>query len=198
MDERRDDWRHGVDENLAAINEGRRSTDKAIDDIEDTVDELENVLLRGDPDGDVDGLVARFHTLENKYNEEKAKSEKLRSDFEKLRCKVEVGYVDGHRSLEQQITDLQEDKETKRRREDNIWKFAGLVIVRVLVLAGLVFMGWEKAVEVYKRMTAPSKPDRVHQMIERAKRPRGRPVVRYRVVPRQPEPEPEEEEEKPE
>jgi hypothetical protein len=67
-DDRRDDWRHGVDENLASLNTGQRVTDKLIEDLELKYDEFDR-LVRGDPEKDTDGVIGRLHRIENAVDE---------------------------------------------------------------------------------------------------------------------------------
>lgn len=67
MDDRRDDWRHGVDENLASLNAGQRVWDREVVIIRKALAEMD-ALLRGDRQNDTDGAIARLHQLENSLN----------------------------------------------------------------------------------------------------------------------------------
>ena len=60
MDERRGDWEHGVDENLASLNSGQRSQDEKLEKLEDSQEEVEAVL-HGETDS---GLIGRIEDLE--------------------------------------------------------------------------------------------------------------------------------------
>lgn len=71
MDERRDDWRHGVDENLASLNTGQRVTDKLIEDLELAQEHIDR-LLRGDTEKGTDGVISRLHQLEDALQEIRA------------------------------------------------------------------------------------------------------------------------------
>lgn len=67
MDDRRDDWHHGVEENLASLNAGQRVWERDLHAIRKTLADIDN-LLRGDPEKDTDGIVARLHSQENEVN----------------------------------------------------------------------------------------------------------------------------------
>lgn len=66
------------------------------------------------------------------------------------------------------------------------WEFAGKIIVQVLILLGMVLLGWDKLEGLYQKLLN-QKVGPVEQRIERAKHPRGKPIVRIRIV--QPSPE---------
>ncbi len=63
MDERRDDWKHGVDENLASLNAGQRVWEEELKRVRDQQEEFDR-LIRGDPEQDTDGLMSRLHSFE--------------------------------------------------------------------------------------------------------------------------------------
>ncbi len=67
MDERRDDWRHGVDENLASLNAGQRIWEHEQKALRKALAAMD-ALLRGDAGKETDGLIARLHTLETAIN----------------------------------------------------------------------------------------------------------------------------------
>src|SRR5689334_6220954 len=67
MDERRDDWRRGVDENLASLNAGQRVWERELAIIRKLLAETDN-LLRGDAEKDTDGAIARLHQAETAIN----------------------------------------------------------------------------------------------------------------------------------
>ncbi len=124
MDERRDDWRHGVDENLASLNSGQRVWEhdqqllgKALSDID--------ALLRGSTEEDTDGMVARVHNLENDVALMKA---------------ILLTDKAGNKGIVSRVEDL----ESGERTSDNRWKFATAVVVAILSLAGLVATNWQR------------------------------------------------------
>jgi len=173
MDERRDDWRHGVDENLASLNAGQRVHDSEISRLW-KARSSDDKLLRGDPDKDTDGIIARIHTIENAIN--------------LLRAVVDVDKA-GNKGLVGRVEALEaREKSTVER-----WKFW----VAIIGLIGAVIVSVITNLDKIERFVAPpKKPDRLHQMIDKAKHPRGRPIVRYRIVP--PAEQEPDEEEKPE
>ncbi len=63
MDERRDDWRHGVDENLASLNAGQLVWSEEVKRIRADLEDIDR-LIRGDAEEDTDGVMARMHSLE--------------------------------------------------------------------------------------------------------------------------------------
>lgn len=67
MDERRDDWRSSIDENLASLNAGQRVWERELEIIRKLLSEIDH-LLRGDPAEDTDGIMARLHVVENEIN----------------------------------------------------------------------------------------------------------------------------------
>ncbi len=64
MNDRRDDWARGVDENLASLNAGQRIWEREVNALHKAIAEQDN-LLRGDTEKDTDGLIARLHKAEN-------------------------------------------------------------------------------------------------------------------------------------
>lgn len=67
MDERRDDWRQGVDENLASLNAGQRIFDREVDNLHKILAEIDKDL-RGSLEDERDGLIARFRAIETTVN----------------------------------------------------------------------------------------------------------------------------------
>lgn len=168
MDERRDDWHRGVDENLASLNAAQRVWDREVNLIHKQLAEID-ALLRGDPDRDTDGAIARLHQLENGINLLKA---------------VVLGDAAGGRGLLGRVQII----ERGERTSDNRWKFATAVVVAGLSLVGLLITNWDR-IEAF--IQKQHKPDPVEQMIEKAKHPKAR--RRHVVIREEPaEPEPEE------
>lgn len=87
--DRRDDWRHGVDENLASLNAGQRVWERELTTIRNLLSDIDK-LLRGDPKKDTDGLVSRLHHQENEVNLLKAILLKDASGSKGLVGRVEV------------------------------------------------------------------------------------------------------------
>jgi len=76
MDDRRDDWRNGVDKKLVDLTSAQRSTDDELDDLGLKYDSLDRIL-RGDPETDISGFQERLHNVENGLQELRA--EKVKS-----------------------------------------------------------------------------------------------------------------------
>lgn len=77
MDDRRDDWRTGVDQNLVSLNTAQRVTDQQLDDLDLKYEAIDKVL-RGDPETDTDGFIARLHNAENAILELRAERVKFK------------------------------------------------------------------------------------------------------------------------
>lgn len=145
MDERRDDqriWEH---------------EQKAIRKKLNTFD----VLLRGDPEKDTDGLIARMHSAEN--------------DILLLKAAVFTDKA-GNKGLQGRVDDL----EAGEHSSDNRWKFA-TVIVSGLLGSGIVASQWAK-IDAYLH---PPPRTRLDRMIEKAKHPKGK--IHYVIRPQQPQ-----------
>lgn len=76
-DERRDDWKSGVDDRLMSLTSSQRTTDDQLDDLELKYEALDRVM-RGNPEEDTDGLIARLHNVENGLQELRAERMKDR------------------------------------------------------------------------------------------------------------------------
>lgn len=148
--DRRDDWRHGVDENLASLNAGQRVWDRENDLFRKEVGELRHLLL-GDAQKETDGFMARLHQTENQINLFKAILLKDATGGKGLVGRVEV-------------------LESGERTSDNRWKFATAIVVAALSLSGLLATNWDRIGVFFSKKS----DDPVDKMIERAKHPRGR------------------------
>lgn len=114
MDDRRDDWRHGVDENLAGLNAGQRTQDAKLASLESAQEEAD-ALIHGETDS---GLIGRMEDLETEVS-------RLNS----------VIFQDalGRKGLHHDIQVILENREDRRLGWANITK-----IVVALIMAGLV------------------------------------------------------------
>lgn len=167
MDERREDWHRGVDENLASLNAGQRVWEREFNLIHKSLSEIDT-LLRGDPERDTDGAIARLHQLENSLNLLKA---------------VILKDVVGGRGLIGRVEAL----ESGERGSDNRWKFATAVAVAILSLLGLLLTNWDR-LETF--LNKQRKLDPLERMIQNVKHPKGkRRHIVIRVNPPEPEPE---------
>ena len=118
MDERRDDWRQGVDENLASLNTGQRVNDRLIEDLELKVSAIE-ALLHGT---DTTGLIGRVEDIENIAAE-------LRS--------VVIMDASGNRGLQHDVRELKEGRTDRRLNLSNITK-----IIVAMIASGLITHFW--------------------------------------------------------
>lgn len=145
MDDRRDDWVRGVDENLASLNAGQRVWDRDLGIVRKQMADID-ALLRGDPEKDTDGLMARLHALENSLN--------------LLRAVVLKDHAGG-----QGLIGRVEALEGGEKISDRRWGFATAVTVAIISTIGFLITQWPKiSAFLYKA-------DPVEQAIERAKHP---------------------------
>lgn len=173
LHDRRDDWRHGVDENLASLNAGQRVWERELAAFRKTIAEVD-ALLRGDTEKETDGIIARLHAVENSIQLLKA---------------ILLKDAAGSKGLVGRVQDLEGKREDRR----GLWKNLTSIIVAA-IMSGLLTHFWSDI-----RAWATHKPtDPLDQMIDHAKHPRGRPILRYRTRRARPEepadPDPETEE----
>jgi hypothetical protein len=117
MEERRDDWRHGVDENLASLNAGQRVWERELVTIRRLLSDIDK-FMRGDPDKDTDGVIGRLHSQETEIRRINA---------------VIFKDATGKGGL------LEDVKEIKGGREDRRLGWANITKIAVaLIMAGLV------------------------------------------------------------
>jgi len=122
--DRRDDWAHGVDENLASLNIGQRVTDRLLEDIELQLADLDKVI-RGDTELETSGHVGRIHNLETQVAELRA---------------VVIMDASGNRGLQHDVEELK----TGERHSEYRWKFFTSVVVAIISLLGLLITNWSK------------------------------------------------------
>lgn len=75
--DRRGDWEAEVDDRLVNLTSAQRSTDKELDDLDLKYEAIDKVI-RGDPEQDTDGIIARIHNLENAIQELRAERVKFK------------------------------------------------------------------------------------------------------------------------
>ncbi len=161
MDERRDDWRRGVDENLASLNAGQRVWERELAIIRKLLAEADN-LLRGDPEKDTDGAIARLHQLENEVNLFKA---------------VLLKDAAGGKGLQGRVEDL-ETGDKRSERWLKVWiAFIGLVSAALVAAASNL--------DRIETLLHLQNKDPVDQMIENARHPKTR--RRHIVIREQPD-----------
>lgn len=158
--ERRDDWRRGVDANLASLNAGQRIWEREFKAIKAVLFDIDH-LLRGDPEKDTDGIIARLHNQENDVN-------LLKGIILKDRA--------GNKGLVGRIEALEGGESSSERH----WKFATAVVVAFLSLLGLILTNWGALKGYLEKAT---KPDALEEAIQNAKHPKGH---RHHVVIQEP------------
>jgi hypothetical protein len=155
MDERRDAWQRGVDENLASLNTGQRVNDRLLEDLDANYSALDR-LLRGDAEKETDGVIGRLHQIETQVAQ-----------------LYSVIFMDkaGSHGLQHDVKELKEGRKDKRLK----WGYITQVIV-ALVMSGLIGHFWQDIAAFVNRKSV----DPVERMIQRAKhpKPRHRHVVR--------------------
>ncbi len=161
-DERRDDWRQGVDENLASLNAGQRVWEREMAIVRKVLAEYDH-LLRGDPEKDTDGTIARLHNQENKINL-----------IEGVLLKDKAG-------TKKDVVSRLEALESGERTSDNRWKFATAVVV-ALLSSGLLATNWGRIESFLNKK--PTDP--LGRLIQNAKHPKAR--RRHVVIREEPEP----------
>ncbi len=77
MDDRRDDWRNGVDKKLVDLTSAQRSTDDELDELDLKYNTLDRII-RGDPENDISGFHERLHNVENGLQDLRAEKVKFK------------------------------------------------------------------------------------------------------------------------
>jgi hypothetical protein len=163
MDERREDWHRGVDENLASLNAGQRVWERELGMIRKLLAETDN-LLRGDPNKDTDGAIARLHLVENEINLLKA---------------LLLKDAAGGKGIIGRVEDL-ESEERKSDRWLKVWIAVIGLLSALLVAAASNFD--RIAAYLNRKNTDP-----LSRKIENAKHPKAR--RRHVIIRQEPEPE---------
>lgn len=150
--ERRDDWRQGVDQNLASLNAGQRVHDAEISRLW-KAHVTDDKILRGDPDQDTDGMIARLHAQENEIN--------------MLKAVVLRDALGGNG-----LVDRVEALETGDKKADRRWQFSTVVLAAAISFLGVVVSHWSDITAYVQR----SSQDPLERKIEAAKHRRKRPI----------------------
>lgn len=116
MDERREDWRHGVDENLVSLNAAQRVTDNQLDELDLRYKDIDNIL-RGNPENKEDGLIAEVHAIDIKVNNIRAELFRIKQSF---------------------------SDETHERREDRRINWGNITkIIVAIITSGAIALFWK-------------------------------------------------------
>lgn len=147
--ERRQDWEHGVDQNLAALNAGQRVWERENEAIYKLIGEFDR-LMRGDPDKVSDGLIGKLQDIQKDVN---------------LLTAVVLKDGAGNKGLQSRVQILEDGQEDRRLGWSNITKIAV-----ALIMAGLVGRFYGDVWQAFNKK--PTDP--ISQMIDRAKHPQSR------------------------
>jgi hypothetical protein len=143
--ERRDDWKSGVDQNLMALNAAQRVADRLVNDLVKKYTSIDKTL-RGDSELDTDGITARMHTLENTVNllraELKASKGELSGEIRALKNTVD-GDMAGNAGHEQRIDVLEGKRKDKDKRAGYFWHFVGVTATGSVMVTGWMILNWE-------------------------------------------------------
>lgn len=157
MDDRRGDWSHGVDENLASLNAGQRVWEHEQKELRRALDKIDR-LLRGDVEKNTAGIIDRLHELETAV-----------AEFKAVLLMDKAG---GNKGLINEVRELKEGREDRRLS----WKLLTKIIVACIV-SGLLGSLWPRIKALWEE---PSK-DPVNRMIEKAAHPKAK-YRRYQIT----------------
>ena len=122
--ERRDDWKHHVDEHLVNLTTAQKVTDRQLDDLEIQLHAVDN-LLRGDHEEGTSGLIGRLETVEHYLAELRA---------------IIIMDATGKKGLQHEVAILSSGERTAKER----WQFVTAICISVISLLGLVLTNWDK------------------------------------------------------
>ncbi len=176
-DDRRDDWHNSVDERLVNLTSAQKSADADLDKLRDDWEELD-LILRGDPTSDTEGLIEAVNSLRNEIN-------KFNRIFDKD--------YSGHGGLVAFITyvhDREKDRQEERRESRGYkWAFWGLIASALIGAAMIALTSrdqiekwwarpvrYEPSAELRKEIEADKKRMRA-KAAKKAKAQRPKPVT---------------------
>ncbi len=164
--DRRDDWHNSVDERLVNLTSAQKSADIDLQKLRRN-SEKNDLILRGDPARNKEGLIEAVNLLRNEIN-------KFNRIFDK-------DYL-GHGGLVSFITyvyDRERERDEARKESRGYkWGFWGTILAAAIGAAAIVLTNRD---QIEKWWTRP-KLAPLEQTIERAKHPRGKKIVRVRVI----------------
>lgn len=131
-DDRRDDWHNSVDERLVNLTSAQKSADVDLDKLRNDWEEID-LILRGDPTNNTEGLIESVNSLLKEIN-------KFNRIFDK-------DYL-GHGGLVSFITFVYEREreryEEKRESRGYKWGFWGVILSAVIGAAALLLTNKEQ------------------------------------------------------
>lgn len=134
-DERRDDWKHSVDEHLVNLTTAQKVTDRQLEDCERILTRLDRVIS-GDPQADLSGIVEQMHQIQR--------------DLNKINAVIFVDST-GKRGLLHEVEALTSGERTASER----WKFATAVTVAIISMVGLLLTNWNRVLGFLNQGTIP-------------------------------------------
>jgi hypothetical protein len=152
MDDRRDDWRHGVDQNLASLNAGQRIWEREMVIIRKLLGEFDK-LMRGDPDKDTDGMIARLHRYENTVD-------MLQGVILKDRAGNKKDVISRLEILEEQ-----------EHHYDRRLKVSVAIIGLISAISVAVITNWD---HIAAYIGVGAKPNKLERIIDKAKHPKNK------------------------
>ncbi len=167
MDERRDDWKKGVDENLAMLNSAQRSIDNEIDELDLITQKHERVIL-GDAEKHEIGISAQVDQQEILLNE-------LRAELRTIRATLHGDHA-GNPGVEQRVDKLEDKKKWKERREGWAWDSFTKIAVELLLVVAMLLLNWERIEDLIKSKFHPTPPAAAQPAKHRRKR-KPKPIV---------------------
>lgn len=132
-EERRDDWRQGVDQSLAMLTSAQRTTDKELEDLDVRLHDTEQ-MLHGDTENS--GLIGRIETLEHQNAELRA---------------IILTDATGEKGLQHDVQVLMSGEKTSGER----WKFATAFSVAIISLLGLLITNWQSIQGFIEKRSKP-------------------------------------------
>lgn len=164
--DRREDWNNSVEKRLVDLNSAQLSSDAEQIKLRRKSD-LHDLILRGDPGRNKEGIIEAVNLLRNEIN-------KFNRIFDK-------DYL-GHGGLVSFITFVYErEKERDEARRENrgyMWGFWGVILAALIGAAAVVLTNKEQIEKWWAhRKLAP-----FERQIEKAKHPKGKKIVRVRVI----------------
>jgi hypothetical protein len=169
MDERRDEWHRGVDENLASLNAGQRVWEREQKALLKLLREIDDDL-RGSIGNETDGMIHRLRAVETAIN-------------------MFRGIIDVDRAGNKGLVGRVEALEKRERSSDTRLKVWIAIIGLLSAFLSAAVFNLDKIEKILNRQV---KSDPLEQMIDKVKHPKPR--HRHYTIRPQPAEEPEAEE----
>jgi hypothetical protein len=152
-------WREKVERDQVSLVTGFQVLNKRLDEMEDLLRDVD-LVIRGDPREDRDGLVTQLHEIQTRLSRLDA-----------------VIFVDstGRKGLQHEVEEILSGE----RRTESRWKYTTTVVVAVISVIGSLILSWDKIAAFFREKRIDT-----HHQAPKAKSQRKKVShVRYRVVP---------------